>query len=215
MCVPPQFVWSRFGTEAGQEISDILRRKEGERKANSGIFYWGIGNALGPSITELLRTCESPEVLFSPIRSTPKKEDVMPGAIVAWTEAKGLDGTPHKIPDATLVTSRYTEGRAQHYALVCMSEAAIIASDAQGTVSLQSLRNILSGRPIGASQVTAVVSRDSDGQPKGTEYSVRFKAKLVYPYFVYLRSPIFLRKDPFGNWAKLVNKLSAHRLVSW
>ena len=92
--LPQCFVWTRFGTEAGQSISDILRRKEKERAANGGIFYWGIGNAVGPSILELLRRTDEPEVLFSPIKSAPKRDDVTPEAVVAWTAAAGRKQVP-------------------------------------------------------------------------------------------------------------------------
>ncbi len=85
MPLPEVFCWTRFGTEAGQPIDEILDRKEQERAANSGMFFWGIGNSIGPSLRELLRCTPSPEVLFSPTRSTPRREDVAPPAVVAWT----------------------------------------------------------------------------------------------------------------------------------
>jgi 4-aminobutyrate aminotransferase-like enzyme len=48
-CVPDIFCWTKMGTEAGQTLGTILRRKELERQAGSGIFAWGIGNSLGAS----------------------------------------------------------------------------------------------------------------------------------------------------------------------
>jgi hypothetical protein len=69
--LPDCFCWTRFGTEAGQAIVHILQRKEQERSANDGLFIWGIGNAIGPSIRELVRRTNRPEVLFSPIKSSP------------------------------------------------------------------------------------------------------------------------------------------------
>jgi hypothetical protein len=44
--LPEAFVWTRFGTEAGQTIDRILARKEAERIANGGLFLWGIGNSV-------------------------------------------------------------------------------------------------------------------------------------------------------------------------
>ena len=70
VALPEYFCWTRFGTEAAEPIDSILGRKERERVANRGIFVWGIGNAIGPSIRELLRREAQPEVLFSPIKST-------------------------------------------------------------------------------------------------------------------------------------------------
>ena len=50
--LPTIFCWTRFGGEAGEPIEQILFRKEQERLANGGVFLWGIGNAVGPSIYE-------------------------------------------------------------------------------------------------------------------------------------------------------------------
>src|SRR4051812_30446023 len=90
--LPDCFCWTRFGTEAGQAIGHILQRKERERAANGGLFIWGIGNAVGPSIRELLRRTTRPEVLFSPIRCSPKAQDAEPPAVAAWTLGETLDG---------------------------------------------------------------------------------------------------------------------------
>jgi hypothetical protein len=50
------------------------------------------------------------------------------------------------------------------------------------------LRNLLSGNPIGASQVTAVVKR-TDGIDDGPAYCVAMRARLIAPYFIRLRDP--------------------------
>ena len=47
------------------------------------------------------------------------------------------------------------------------------------------MRNLRSGNQLGASQVTAVVSRDLAAGGIG-EYPVMFRAELVAPYFVRL-----------------------------
>jgi hypothetical protein len=192
--VPQCFVWTRFGTEAGQSISDILRRKEQERSANGGLFYWGIGNAVGPSILELLRKSDEPEVLFSPIKSTPRRDDVAPETVVAWTAAAGLNGEPHPLPTSSLITSRFNIGRPRHYALVCSSDSSLEDDfDAAATnaerIAVSQLANIVTGRPLGASQVTAVVKRQAQQGLSSTEYTVKFRAKLVPPYFIQLSTP--------------------------
>jgi hypothetical protein len=154
MPVPSCFVWTKFGTEAGQSISDILRRKEKERIDNGGVFYWGIGNAVGPSIIELLRHCDKPEVLFSPIKSTPRRVDIAPESVVTWTVASGLDGEPHRLPVWSMITSRFNIGRAHHYALVCRSDSSLMdglstAAPHVDKVSIGDLRNIVTGRSLG------------------------------------------------------------------
>src|SRR4051812_40360539 len=90
--LPQVFCWTRFGTEAGEPIEQILKRKEIERRHNEGVFYWGIGNSLAPSMAELLRRARRPEVLFSPIRSRPRPVDIAPDAVVRWHAAETLDG---------------------------------------------------------------------------------------------------------------------------
>lgn len=187
-------MWTRFGTEAGQSISDILRRKEKERAANGGVFYWGIGNAVGPSILELLRRADEPEVLFSPIKSAPRKEDVLPEAVVAWTAAEGLDGEPHRLPVWSLITSRFNIGRPRHHALVCKSEFSfadetLVATENVERIAISELTNLVTGRPLGASQVTAVVQRGVRAGLSLAEYDVSFRARLVPPYFVQLSEP--------------------------
>src|SRR5258708_7434646 len=115
MPLPDYFCWTRFGTEAGQRIDHILARKERERVANGGLFIWGIGNAVGPSIGELTRRTTNPEVLFSPIKSEPKLLDVSPPAVVAWTAGEGLDGTPFLVPEHSIVTSRFDPISPRHF----------------------------------------------------------------------------------------------------
>lgn len=210
MPVPVCFVWTRFGTEAGQSISSIFARKEQERIANKGLFFWGIGNAIGPSVGELLRRTTGPEALFSPIRSTPRREDVAPTAVAAWTEAETLSGEKYRLPERSLITSRYDHlsPRNVHYALVCFSETQISMSGSDDEIiSLGELRNLLTGRSLGASQVTAVVYRDTKTCDAGSPYNVAARVKLVPPYFVRLRKPMPLeRPGHLSEWDEVVRR---------
>jgi hypothetical protein len=194
--LPEWFCWTRFGTEAGQTTEHILQRKERERTANGGVFIWGIGNALGPSIRELVARVPNPQVLFSPIKSQPKAQDVEPPAVAAWTAGETLDGNDYCLPVHSLVTSRYdpSSPKETHYALVCFSDVPITATRLQDKIAFEALMNIRTGRPIGASQVTAVVHRRSCERSlrrKGA-YDVAIRAVLVPPYFVKLRHPLVL-----------------------
>jgi hypothetical protein len=87
-----------------------------------GVLLGHIGNAIGPSMIELLRQLDGPEVLFSPIRSSPRKQDAAPESVVAWTAASGLDGEPYRLLARSLITSRFNRERPRHYALVCKSD---------------------------------------------------------------------------------------------
>jgi hypothetical protein len=191
MTIPRHFCWSRFGTEAGEPIEHILDRKENERQRNSGLFLWGIGNAISPSMRELIRVERTPEVIFSPIRSAPRVEDVRPSAIVTWTSGRDLDGAPWQLPEWSVVTSRAGESRRQlrHYALVCFSEFPLKIASNTDAVAIGSLENLVTSNRIGASQVTAVVRYRSDLPSVGPYYSAAFRARLVAPYLVQLCDP--------------------------
>jgi len=187
--LPLAFCWSRFGTEAGESIDGILERKETERLSNEGVFLWGIGNSVAPGLTELLRVNSKPEVLFSPIRSRPRPGDVSPAVVFQWKAGEGLDGDRYEVPETIRVTSGGSCPDAAprcHYALVCSTEDPLSMSDF-GRVTFQELRNLVSGRCLGASQVTAVVKQAKEAAGKdGTDYIVAMRAALVPPYFVRL-----------------------------
>jgi hypothetical protein len=193
--LPDWFCWTRFGTEAGEDIGHILQRKEEERAANGGIFIWGIGNAVGPSIRELVRRGSKPEVLFSPIKSSPKQHDILPAAVAAWTLGETLEGDLYYLPEHSLVTSRYDPSapKETHYALVCFSRMPIAPAQPAGKIAFAALTNLRTGRPIGASQVTAVVHRRPVDSKDGEHaYDVAIRAELAFPYFIKLRLPLVL-----------------------
>jgi hypothetical protein len=188
--IPTVFCWTRFGTEAGETVEEILARKERERLANDGTFLWGIGNSIAPAVTELLRTTPHPEVLFSPIKSRPRAIDVAPSMVVRWAVAETLAGERRSIPATFDVRGGYgSEKMTPRYALVCQSIEPLVPSDL-GVLYFGSLRNLLSGSPLGASQVTAVVRRDDNSRREASTYPVVLRARLVDPYFVRLRVPV-------------------------
>lgn len=195
--LPDLFCWTRFGSEAGESIEHILIRKEQERLANGGLFLWGIGNAVGPSISELTRHTVRPHVVFSPIKTAPRLKDVAPPTIVMWTEAEGLDGSDFTLPSNSLVTSRHDPEapRHHHYALVCYSSRPLIPLKPEHKIGFSQLSNLRTGRPIGASQVTAVVRCGGTASEKSLMYDVAIVAELVHPYFVRLKKPCQLRSS--------------------
>lgn len=215
MTLPAYFCWTRFGTEAGQAIGQIFERKEQERVANGGIFFWGIGNAVGPSIRELLRRTENPEVLFSPIKSAPRTADAEPPAVAAWTTAETLGGEPFRLPCQSLVTSRYdpSSPKQASYALVCFSPRPLYETQCEEQILLEKLRNLISGRPVGSSQVTAVVQAAAGGAGERHKYEISIRAKLVYPYFLRLKDPLLLLKtDQDEKWAIIVRQVWDRRV---
>ena len=201
--IPKHFCWTRFGAEAGQGIEKIIARKEAERIANGGLFLWGIGNAISPSIRKLLLVEPQPEVVFSPIKSKPRKEDVSPSQIVVWTRGRTLNGDMYDLPDGSIVTSRFQERstKSGHYALVCASSSKLNVDSGGECFSFGELRNFVSGNRVGASQVTAVVrkSREDTGGPS---YTVAMRTKLVYPYLVRLINPVSIPKRLFRHYSQ-------------
>ncbi|HMJ89620.1 MAG TPA: hypothetical protein VK530_07370 [Candidatus Acidoferrum sp.] len=194
LLVPVEFVWTKFGTESGEPIEEIFARKEKERCANGGIFLWGIGNNVGPSI-RALATARSPQVLFSPIASPARQCDQSPTAIARWTAAETLDGDFFEIPAGSNVTSRWSRNKRQHYALVCYSASPLKPIAGTERVHAQSLRNLVSGRQVGSSQVTSVVERVA-GAESGRSYPIVMQIALAAPYFVRLLNPVPLHGGP-------------------
>jgi hypothetical protein len=193
--IPQRFCWTKFGAEAGERVDDILARKERERMANGGVFLWGIGNSVAAGIKALVRLEKEPTVIFSPMRAKAKGHDTHPARVVIWRSARGIDGDFWSIPSGSTVTSRgeSSAGSAKrlHYALVCRSDASLlINSHSNLSLDFGSISNLLSGSPLGFSQVTSVVDyRDTSGG-SGPLYAVGFSARLVYPYFVELSDPV-------------------------
>lgn len=191
MALPKYFCWTRYGTESGESFEHILDRKERERRNNGGIFLWGIGNAIGPSVALLVQSCDNPVVAFSPTKSPPRACDVSPQHVARWTAAETVSGQPYPLPKHSVVRSRFDcrKPKRTHYALVCFSTRRLELGTGLETLALDQLQNLISGRPLGASQVTAVVSRQI-GQMGGTTYPVTMLAELRAPYFIKLKGPL-------------------------
>ena len=186
--VPDFFCWSKFGTEAGERTSSIFRRKEIERRKNSGTFLWGIGNSIQPSFADLLNLTDEPEVLFSPIKGRPSKRDVAPAELIVWCAAVGLDGRPYQIPNFSVVTSGRNPGnpKSTHFALVCESENSLLDEPQPANhVTMDGVRNLKSGSPLGGSQVTSIVRRVAP-PTNGHRYPVTARARLAHPYILTL-----------------------------
>jgi hypothetical protein len=191
--LPQRFCWTRFGTEAGETVGSILARKERERALSGGVFLWGIGNSIGPAVQELVRVENTPQVLFSPMRSKAKDIDVSPSRLFAWTRATTASHEDWSIPDGLQVVSRANtasgEFKSVHYALVCRSVAPLRIRDGTAELFFDDMENLLSQNKLGHSQVTSVVCHRPGNKGTGAAYAVGLMAELVYPYFVHLHDP--------------------------
>jgi len=193
--IPDIFCWTKMGAEAGQGLDSILYRKELERMAGNGSFAWGIGNSLGNSAKLAIQQSKTGEVdvLFTPMKSAPKFADTNPSHLFLWMYYEDASGAVVELPEHILITSRGSEGKRTHYALLCHSTDKIEASDLGGFNSTN-VRNFISMNPVGASQVTSVVryqTIDNDDKP----YRVSFKAKLHGEGFVKLVNPISINQS--------------------
>ncbi len=177
--------WTRMQAEAGEGLARIVHRKDLERRAGNGIFFWGVGNAPSRAIPALARAGAVIEVLFSVMKSKPKAQDIAPSRVVVWQSYVDLDGVVRPIPPNVLVTSR-ANSRNHHYALICHSDIALDVSD-QGPFDVSAYRNYGAGGAVGASQVTALLERCAPDETP--EYRVAMRARLTGGLWVKLVEP--------------------------
>jgi hypothetical protein len=80
--VPPtaSFVWSEIGPDAGEAPKHIIVRKEAERVAGAGEFWWGLSASLGISVEVMAqRNGGTLPVLFSKSRAPKRNRSVKYG----------------------------------------------------------------------------------------------------------------------------------------
>lgn len=218
--LPKAFCWTRMGAESGENLGAIIRRKELERRLGSGAFFWGIGNGLGRGISALIQEVPQPRVLFSPIRGKARRVDATPARLVVWTRFEN-GGNLQRLPDHVLVTSRgdTPSGMAKrvHYALVCHATEALATSPHRHSLAIGKLENLATGKPVGFSQVTAVVRTRLDlDAPSSAVYQVNFSADLLDPYVARLGCPVLVPNEladelqdvsasaSYDEWSRLV-----------
>jgi hypothetical protein len=195
--IPELFCWAKVGAESGEGLQAIICRKELERQAGQGTFYWGVGNSVGSAVTELAVDGRHPAVVFSQMRAAPAlKPEREPGALLLWRACLDRQGNPQKLPVHAVVTSRAPADPASqprpHYALVC-SSGEPLSAEAKGVMRFNELINYTSGRPLGYSHVTSLVKRRAAGAPRGgPDYPVLMVAALQPPYVVQLADPVLL-----------------------
>lgn len=130
-----------------------------------------------------------PEVLFSSIKGPPRKVDVAPARVVEWQVGQTITGHRFALtPNFHVRGGSGAETMSPRYALVCASEQPLAVSD-YGRLNFGSLRNLISGNQLGASQVTAVVRRLKKQDGDARDYVVAMRARLVEPFFIRLREP--------------------------
>jgi hypothetical protein len=179
------FVLTKPGTEAGESLADIVARKEAERVAGKGIFWWGIGSSLGAAVCKAAQDAGGKLPLAFVLNnrpSRPKKHDISPAQVFRWTKWQDWNGSARDIPAFAHVTSRGHELKSAHYALVCYSEKPI-TFDVKGPAFDPSLCRTALGKRPGSSQVTALVWGDlNDPDHKRGQYRIAFLGTLISPW---------------------------------
>ncbi len=117
-CNPPDaFVMTKPGNYSGQSLAIIMKRKERERAAGHGEFWWGIGESKGDAITHLLGIEPSPDVLF--LAQTQCEAEPVADTVGVWTHYE-LGNRIIPLPRHVLML-RSTKKAGPYYALVCQS----------------------------------------------------------------------------------------------
>jgi hypothetical protein len=197
--IPELFCWAKVGAQSGEGLTAIICRKELERQTGQGSFYWGVGNSVGPAVTELAVDGRHPAVVFSRMRAAPATKESEPGVLLLWRACLDREGKVQALPEHVVITSRAPADPGSpprpHYALVCTT-ADTLSTEAKGVMRFNELSNYTTGRPLGYSHVTTLVKRRAAGAPHGgPDYPVLMVAALQPPYVVQLQDPVPLPPD--------------------
>jgi hypothetical protein len=203
--------------ESGQQLHAIVARKELERLACNGLFFWGVGNAPARSVSLLVKARQPVDVIFSVMKSKPKQIDTSPLELYVWRRFIDLNGVLRSLPPGVLVTSRgdtYGGAKRRHYALVCHSAAPLVLDDL-GPFYPSMYRNVGgTGAPIGASQVTALLKRCADPCPE-PGYRINIRAQLTGSYWVRLADPIKIGGSNRALWERRLSSLALLTVSTW
>lgn len=204
-------------SEAGQSLVTIVKRKELERRAGGGVFFWGIGNAPNRSVKKLASKGDEIDVVFSQMKTRPKIRDAEPDGVVVWQSYFDMNDVERELPRHVLVTSRCDtpSGKKRvHYALMCSSEMELGIED-QGPFDHTAYRNISeAGGNVGPSQVTALVTRTHEGSVK-SDYRINFRAKLTGSYWVRLGKPLALGSEVVAAYVAAFSRAAEMRRDEW
>lgn len=185
--------WSRMQAEGGQQLDEIVRRKELERAANNGLFCWGVGNAPNRATAGLARNQIAVDVLFSIMKSRPKMVDIAPSTTLIWRKFIDFDGRERALPPSSVVTSRGESPagtKRNHFVLFCRTSGPLALGDF-GSFDPNAYRNVGEmGGSIGASQVTALLRRIGSEDAEKASYRVNLKARMIGSYWAKLADPI-------------------------
>lgn len=197
--------------EAGQPLDLIVHRKELERTATGGTFFWGVGNAPSTATKHIAKLGIPVLAVFSRMKTRPKARDVTPSIIFVWRRYMDIEGIIRPLPDGVLVTSRGSTDRGikhTHYALMCRSQTPLKLHSGI-PFDPNAFRNVGGRRgSVGASQVTVLLCRAQDDGP--TDYEANLQAQLHGSYWVRLFDP-----RPIGHYDLPYTQARPYRTEEW
>jgi hypothetical protein len=185
------FVWSRCGAEAGQELDSLILRKEAERIAGQNVFWWGLGNSLGPNVRQAATDCGGElDVQFSAMLMDAQEHDSKPAEVWLWTHWTDVDGHVHELPPHVINTSRGYPRKTKHYTLICQSAEPLQLRpqpfDQALCYNYKSWNEQRKRTRVGGGQSTFLVLGNFDGDHSKGKYKRGFRAKLIAPWCVRL-----------------------------
>ena len=187
------FVWGEVSFDAGESPEHIVVRKEAERIAGSGEFWWGVDAPFGITVeVKAEQNGGTLPVLFSRSRKTDKQQS---GQVRVWDTWRSLlHPQQHgRIPGHIIVTSGHDPGKRQtRYALTCHSDGKL-ALGAIGFCDLAQSRSVKDGGRVDGLRGAHVLIKDKPlisrlGHSSESVHSIAFKATLVGHSFVLLEN---------------------------
>jgi hypothetical protein len=152
--------------------------------------------------------------IFSIMKSKPRPSDANAEDLLLWQAYLDADGVERSLPAGSIVTSRAgtsSNRKRAHYALICRSDRGLDLDHSGARFDPEAFRNAGEhGRPVGASQVTALL-RQVAGQRADGPYAVNMEADLAGAYWVRLTSPV-----PLTSGAKaMLDRANAMSVADW
>lgn len=215
------FVWGEVNFDARESPEHIVVRKEAERIAGSGEFWWGVDAPLGITVeVKAEQNGGTLPVLFSRSRKTGKQQSAQVRVWDTWRSL--LHPRQHgRIPGHIIVTTGHDPGKRQtRYALICHSDVKL-ALGAIGFCDLAQCWSVKDGGRVKSFRGAHVLIKHKplisrQGPSSESVRSVAFKATLVGHSFVLLENFRVLTHAELNSvlqfkngddWLSLVKKL--------
>jgi hypothetical protein len=219
------FVWCEFSSVAGETLERTIVRKEAERIAGAGEFWWGLGASLGVSVEVMAhRNGGTLPLLFSKPRTTRPPRSTQIRIWNAWRSILHPDQQGY-IPDHVIITSGHDrQKRETRYALICHS-AVKLALGNVGICDLAQCRRVRSRDKVADLRGAQLLTKPEPlishhGSPSQSVHRIAFEATLFGHCYVQLENFRILADAEFDSllqfqegddWLGLVKKLRSKK----